>query len=198
MDRHWNILRGNQASERLTSTFIDDPRSICGTAPLNALRLLCHPAGLRRFVENWEEVCRELIARLRREAARQEGGISARLLDEILGILNENERSSLPEPLEPRALFIPLVLSREDIHLSFVTTITTLGTAQDITLEELRIETYFSEDAATEHWIRMRAHPRNAAIVAATCAGSSRSARWPAPSMSSRRHSPLMPVRKRS
>jgi len=52
----------------------------------------------------------------------------------------------------PRAVETPLLelrLRRGELALRFFTTITTLGTPLDVTVQELRIESYFPADAAT-------------------------------------------------
>jgi hypothetical protein len=45
-------------------------------------------------------------------------------------------------------------LRRGEVSLRLFTTLTTLGTPTDVTAQELRIESYFPADDATERWIR--------------------------------------------
>ncbi len=59
--------------------------------------------------------------------------------------LNLDRRSSL---------LIPVELAKDGLRLSLFTTLTTLGTAEDITLSELCIEHYFPADAETEAVVR--------------------------------------------
>jgi hypothetical protein len=42
-------------------------------------------------------------------------------------------------------------LSKAELTLCFFTTITTLGTPHDITLQELHLECFFPADETTEH-----------------------------------------------
>ena len=49
---------------------------------------------------------------------------------------------------------MPLRLRAGDAVLSFLSTITTFGTATDITLAELSIESFFPADAATAQAVR--------------------------------------------
>lgn len=51
-------------------------------------------------------------------------------------------------------LIVPAVLRTPAGPLRFVSTIATLGTAQDITLQDLRIETLHPADAATDRLVR--------------------------------------------
>jgi hypothetical protein len=57
----------------------------------------------------------------------------------------------------PSGPTIDLELQKGDIKASFFTTVTTFGTPQDVTLQELRIESYFPTDDATralcESWL---------------------------------------------
>jgi hypothetical protein len=45
-------------------------------------------------------------------------------------------------------------MQKGDNHLKFFTTLTTLGTPYDITLHELRIESFFPADEPTETALR--------------------------------------------
>jgi len=45
---------------------------------------------------------------------------------------------------------MPLHLRRDDFELRLFSTITTLGTPQDVTLQELRIESFYPMDAASQ------------------------------------------------
>ena len=59
----------------------------------------------------------------------------------------------------PPTLLIPLELHKDGVELSLFTTMTTLGTPTDITLSELRIESYFPADEATEQFVRQMVAP---------------------------------------
>ena len=47
-------------------------------------------------------------------------------------------------------LLLPIHIRRGDLELRMFSTIMTLGTPQDVTLQELRIETFFPADDASE------------------------------------------------
>ncbi|RAI55940.1 helix-turn-helix transcriptional regulator [Roseicella frigidaeris] len=110
----------------------------------NLLRLLCHPAGARRLIGNWPEVARALIDRVQREARLPSADPARRPpLEEALA--QPGVASLLRQrPAGPAApLLVPVEMRRpEGGTQRFLTTIATLGTAQDLTLRELRIETY--------------------------------------------------------
>lgn len=49
---------------------------------------------------------------------------------------------------------ITTVFRKDDLELRFFSTLTTFGTAQDVTIEGLRIECMFPADEATEAFCR--------------------------------------------
>jgi len=154
LDRHWNILMSNSAMDRF-APFIQDPSS-AGNPP-NVMRLTFHPKGFRPYIVNWPEVAQSLIQRLQREAAASWADTgSADLLREMLsypGVQQGWVNSDVEQP----SLLLPVHLKKGEVEAKFFTSIATLGTAQDITLHELRIETFFPADPATEKLIRKMA-----------------------------------------
>jgi len=56
---------------------------------------------------------------------------------------------SHPVP-RPGDLLLPIHIRKGDLDLRLFTTIMTLGTPQDVTLQELRIETFFPADQESE------------------------------------------------
>ena len=61
--------------------------------------------------------------------------------------------------LEAGATAVPLRIRHEGAVLSFISTVTTFGTALDVTVSELSIESFFPADAATAETVR-RVSPR--------------------------------------
>jgi transcriptional regulator with XRE-family HTH domain len=146
VDRHWNLLLSNDATRRFLGRFLDAPPPL----PLNAMRLIFHPAGLRPFIENWEEVAGHLIERVHREAAGAPPDAEAKaLLEEMLGYPGVPGRWRTPQLDRAPAPLVSVVYRRGDVRLTFFSTITTFGTPQDVTLQELRIESFFPADEAT-------------------------------------------------
>ena len=146
MNRHWDITQSNGAAQRFFGWLLGEPAS---AGPANVVRMMFSPSGLRPFVGNWDAVAEALIQRVHREAV---GGVADpatnQLLDEVLAY------SDVPKPLptNPGAPSVPVipVCFRKDGHaFNFFSTITTLGTPQDVTLQELRIECFFPMDDAT-------------------------------------------------
>jgi transcriptional regulator with XRE-family HTH domain len=152
MNRYWDILDMNQAGRRFFGMLLGDRE---GRRPANVLRLMFDPKELRPHVTNWNSVAEKLLQRLRREAT---GGVkdslTAALLAEILSypdVPAQLQRPNLALPLVPVA---SICFRYQGIDYDFFSTVTTLGTPQDVALEELRIECFFPANSATERQAR--------------------------------------------
>ena len=155
VDRHWNLLMQNEAAGRLFGIFLDPEAAAQVPGPPNVVRLTFHPYGLRRYIANWEALAGPLIQQIHRETV---GGTpdagTRRLLDELLAYPGVPAHWRTPDAKAQSAPFLSLDLSKGDLTLRFFTTIATLGTPQDITLQELRVECFFPADGATEELAR--------------------------------------------
>jgi len=58
--------------------------------------------------------------------------------------------------LKPADLLLPIHIRKGDIELRLFSTIMTLGTPQDVTLQELRIESFFPAEASEAMWARIQ------------------------------------------
>jgi len=156
MDRHWNMLTSNSAAERFFSELVTLPT---GGPPPNIIRLMFDPAGLRPFVANWEAVAEALVQRVHREAL---GGVpdltTVALLEEVLGYPGVPARWGAPDLLAPFPKpYLPVQFRKGDLVRDFFSTVTTLGTPLDVTLQEIRIECFFPADEQTARSVNPRA-----------------------------------------
>lgn len=117
---------------------------------LVALTLL-HP-GMRSSVVNWNEVANAVVDRARRELIRSRDKITLAMLE--AGVAQSGMVRASHEPDRPPRLIVPLELELEGSKLRFFSTLTTFGTAYDITLEELRIEALHPADEGTDRAAR--------------------------------------------
>jgi hypothetical protein len=147
MNRHWDIVLTNRGAARFFSLLLGDRGA---AEPANVVRLVFSPTGLRPSLVNWEEVAESLIGRVHREAV---GGVideeTTCLLHEALAVPDVPDRwrtLSLDRPTQP---LIPLKFRHNGRTFSYFSTVTTLGTPQDITLQEIRIECFFPTDPET-------------------------------------------------
>ncbi len=84
-----------------------------------------------------------------------------RLLEELLSYPGVPPHWRMRDLDASTAPFLPIEFRKGDLGLRFFTTLTSLGTPHDITLQELRIESFLPVDDATEEAARRlaRAHP---------------------------------------
>jgi transcriptional regulator with XRE-family HTH domain len=149
MDRHWNMVMTNEAAPRFFARLVALPAE---GPPANVVRLMFDPAGLRPFVSNWEQVAESLVRRVHREAV---GGVpdeaTTALLEEVLSYPGVPARWRSPDPLAPApAPYVAVCFRKGDLAMDFFSTVTTLGTPQDVTLQEMRIECFFPANEHTE------------------------------------------------
>ena len=152
VDRAWNVRLANGSFDRLVDLLGSDLWSRVGGAQRNVMRLFFHPEGIRPIVTNWGAIAHLLWQRARRESEAVGGG-------ELRVLLEELARYQDPETLragEDAALLpvMPLTMEKDGLRVSVFTVIATFGTPQDVTADELRIETLFPADEETEALLR--------------------------------------------
>ena len=149
IDRHWNLLMGNAALNRMMAVFV--PPEVLAAGEPNVLRLLFHPAGIRRHIVNWEELAGDVIERAHREAL---GGVPDEglrdLLEELAGMDGVPAHFGRPRLDRPPAPLLSMHLRKDGVDIRLFTMITTFGTAQDVTLQELRIEAFYPADPESQ------------------------------------------------
>lgn len=137
MDRHWNLVRANNGAQQLFGQLID---LAALEPPVNILQLVFGP--LRPHIENWNELAPTLVARARREAV---GAVP----DPELSALLDHLTASLPAAPRPNLGHGPVIdvafRIGGTVHRYF-STVTTLGTATDVSLQETRIELFHPHD----------------------------------------------------
>jgi hypothetical protein len=149
VDRCWNLLKANGGAVRLVEAFADAEAAHEWGG--NAMRLMFHPRGFRPHIVNWEAMAAALIQWLHRDVLHGLGGDDTRrLLEELLSYPGVPPRWRTLDLDVSTAPFLAIEFRRGDLHLRFFSTLTSLGTPHDITLQELRVETFFPADAETE------------------------------------------------
>jgi transcriptional regulator with XRE-family HTH domain len=145
LDRCWNVRLANAPAARLLEALAGPRR------PANALELACGPLA-RLAIENWTDVARMMLARVRRELAQTAADDLRELLlrlerDPAVKALSEGEPehdagvSALP--------VFPARLRAGELAASVFTVVAGVGTAQDAALDDLRLELYYPADEAT-------------------------------------------------
>jgi transcriptional regulator with XRE-family HTH domain len=150
VDRRWDVVSANAPALAILSDGVAP--ELLGP-PANALRVCLHPDGLAPRIANLGEYGAHLTMRLRRQLALAPDPEGAALLEELEGYPGGSAPAGVAaEPAE--LLFAPLVLHAVGHELRLFSTLATFGTALDVTVAELAIESFFPADAATEAALR--------------------------------------------
>jgi transcriptional regulator with XRE-family HTH domain len=132
VDRGWHVVAANS-----------------GAGP-NALRMSLHPDGLAPRIRNLAQWRHHVIGRLRREVTVGGSPELAELLAEI-----ESYPGGFAAGADLGGVVVPLELDGPDgTVLTFLSTVTTFGTALDLTAAELSIEAFLPADAVTAAALR--------------------------------------------
>lgn len=152
VDRHWHLVFANRAVAPLMAGA--DEKLLA--PPVNVLRLSLHPDGLAPRIGNLRQWRAHILERLAQQIdASGDVGLTE-LLEELKGY-------PLPPGARPHragggdslgGIAVPLEFKTGEGTLRFLSTTTVFGTALDISLSELAIETFFPADAATAAALR--------------------------------------------
>ena len=158
IDRMWNVILANDAGTLLVA---GAPPELLGPL-MNVFRISLHPDGMASQIVNFEDWARYLLSELRRAAAVSGAPELDALLEEVLAYPNVaalgdwRDAGDLTGDFAEPVLLVSLRLAVDGEELSLITTLTTFGTPQDVTLSELAVELFFPADEATERYLRAR------------------------------------------
>lgn len=153
LDRHWTAQLRNRAAGAVLAHFVASPDIL--SAPLNLVRLLFSPGGVRPSIVNWRELAGAMIQRLHREAALDPSDQElAALLDEALAAGDVPADWRAHDHAARPPVLLEMRLRRGDLELGLFSAITTLGTPLDVTLQGLRLETFFPVDEDSARTLR--------------------------------------------
>lgn len=139
LDRHWIVVRLNRSAALLLAAIgVGEGGSL--------LEAATDPTRLAPLVENWPEVARHFIVRLRTESAHLGGDP---LLDSAADALQSQAGPGAAPGEGPLPAVMPTRYRAGETVLSFFSTIAHFGSAEDIALADLKIELMFPADAAT-------------------------------------------------
>ena len=155
-DRHWNVVMANEAFVRFLSvTLGQEPAGLAPlrvtTAPrVNVLRMLFDPNSLRKIIVNWEAIAKSLLNEAYRRLAWARDDALKQLIAEILSFPGVPARWREPDLESPHDLILPMELNLEGKIARMFSTVTTVATPHDVTLQELHVEVFYPADAETE------------------------------------------------
>ena len=144
VDRRWNLLRANGGAERMVTFLL----GAAPEGPVNLADALVAPDVLRPFIENWEDVAVHFLRSVQSDAVADGTAETADLLKRLTAYPGVPPLSRLA-PLRMHTPVLNIHFRKGDTLLRIFTTIATLGTPQDVTLQEIRIECFFPADEAS-------------------------------------------------
>jgi hypothetical protein len=148
VDSRWNMVASNAALGLLLEDV--DPELL--VPPVNCMRLALHPNGMAPRILNLTQWRGHLLARLRRYISLHGDPESDALLDELLDYPGGEDLDQHGDEI-----MVPLRLITSAGELSLFGTITTFGSASDITVTELSVEAFFPADEASARALRQAA-----------------------------------------
>ncbi len=153
----WNLVLRNQPAEKFLG-LLGPPDKVWArvdpSGEFNVMRMTLHPQGMQPLLKNWEQVVNLILSRLQREVAAAPASHKLRALyKEVSSYPGVPARISTGWQTPPPPI-LPLELGVGDIALKVFTMISTFGTAQDITTDELRLEYFYPADEFTAQFFR--------------------------------------------
>ncbi|MFG6467195.1 helix-turn-helix domain-containing protein [Roseateles sp. BYS87W] len=143
LDGEYNVVMANAGLARLL-TLLGLPAEALLAQPLNLLRAVFAPGGLRTLCVDEAWLCNEMWARASREAEH---------LPRLRTLLDELRPTLAPWAGSETCSLLPVLAFRlraaDGRVLSFFSTLTSFGTPLDITLASLKVEHLFPTDEVT-------------------------------------------------
>jgi transcriptional regulator with XRE-family HTH domain len=180
VDQHWTMVAANRGVSTITEGVAPELLE----PPVNVLRVALHPDGLATRIVNLTEWRTHLLERLDRQIAATNDPVLVKLRDELTGFPappsdgedhdrearragigataahgNGNDAGNPPATTGAQLasdIVVCLRLRVGDAELAFFSTIATFGTAVDVTISELAIESFFPADPSTAEHLRSR------------------------------------------
>ncbi len=154
-DNHWNVLMANQGFATFLwmvlgrRTDIEALKVIKEPRP-NLLRLVFDPNGYRKIIVNWEAIAKWMLNEAYRRLAWARDDTLRELITEILNYPNVPRNWREPDLEASQNPILPMELNLGGKIARMFSTVTTVATPHDVTLQELHIEVFYPSDAATE------------------------------------------------
>jgi len=139
-NRWWELVDANAAVAGLLMDV--DPALL--EPPVNLLRLSLHPRGLAARITNLGQWRSHLLEQLHQRIDRTGDPRLVELAAELAGY-----PGGTPQPVPPTAVVLPLRLATAAGELSFFSIAAHVGTATDVTVEELTLEAFYPADRVT-------------------------------------------------
>jgi transcriptional regulator with XRE-family HTH domain len=154
MNRCFDILMINQSGAKMLQVLgLDDGPE---TGPPNILRMMLHPDGFRNIISNWEAASQHLVQRAHRQVRKIDGGEDPLygLLDEVLSYPGIPTEWASEDPSQTALPVLPVEMVLGGQKISWISTIASFGTPQDVTAEEVMIECMYPADQNSDSFYK--------------------------------------------
>jgi transcriptional regulator with XRE-family HTH domain len=146
----YRIVDRNAAADAVFSHVVAD-RDRLSAGPLDMVALIFDPALARDAFCDWPATARRVLGRLQRELLRTGDERVATLLDRALQYPEVDPSWRHPDDADRVDATLEIRLQRGDMKLAFLTTLTAFTSPGTVSLEELRLESFFPLDEVTRH-----------------------------------------------
>jgi transcriptional regulator with XRE-family HTH domain len=150
VNRWWELVDANSSIAMFTSgaaPFLREP-------PVNVLRLSLHPEGMAPKIANLPVWRSHLLTQLQQRARTMGDQRLQDLHDELLAY-----PGGFADPPSATDVVLPLRFLHGDAVLSFFSITAAVGTATDVTVDELAIESFYPADGETAAALRALRNP---------------------------------------
>jgi transcriptional regulator with XRE-family HTH domain len=155
VDRHWTLIAANRIALRL----IEGAAPALVRPPVNMLRLSLHPEGLAPRIVNLRAWKTHILDRLRRDADASGDAVLLALMEELARYPAGQDPPPGKAERESGLIATPLRLRVPGGELALIGTMTVFGTATEVMLSELSLETFFPADGESAAMLRAMAAP---------------------------------------
>ncbi|MEL7296136.1 MAG: helix-turn-helix transcriptional regulator [Pseudomonadota bacterium] len=158
LDRCWRVVMLNDSAERMLSILGDVDslwRTVDPSGGRSLARLTLHPEGMQPLIENFGQLASSFCQRIQSELSSIGDPKQHAELQAVLSMAAD-AMTEIPstEPLMP---ILPLTLRLPTARLQLMSVIATFGTAMDVTVDELRIESFYPADEPSKQLLRQMA-----------------------------------------
>jgi transcriptional regulator with XRE-family HTH domain len=153
MDACWNLLHSNQSALKVFGYFAP-LEELIGDSKNNLVHWFFFSKNLRPCVKNWEDIACMLLQRLQQDVLYFSNGTEAETLLKQTANHPDVPKNWRTWKIDQPSVLYPLHLEKGAIDLHLFSTLTTLNSTHDLTLQSLRMESYFPADEASEEALR--------------------------------------------
>jgi transcriptional regulator with XRE-family HTH domain len=145
------IVRRNRAADVLFGAFLAEPAALAQSpGSLDMFKLLFDPRLMRPFVVEWEALARGMVSRLHRENLQRGGDPRLHaLLERVFAYPGVPAAWRHPDFSSEAQPTLTIRLARGELRVGFLVAVTVFSAPQQVTLDELRIESCFPLDEET-------------------------------------------------